>query len=50
MRHEMAILKKATEEQQRQAFNNSTPEQMLRFDADFETWAHKNQLPPSGEG
>ena len=23
---------------------------MLKLDADFETWAHANQLPPSGEG
>ena len=22
----------------------------LRFDADFEAWAHENQLPPNGEG
>jgi phage terminase large subunit-like protein len=46
----MAALKDATEEQQRRALNHSTPEQLLKLDADFETWAHENQLPPSGEG
>ena len=50
MRHEMAILKDATEEQQRAAFKSATGEQLLKLDADFETWAHENQLPPSGEG
>ena len=50
MRHEMAILAKATEEQQRQVFENATPERLLALDADFETWAHENQLPPGGEG
>jgi phage terminase large subunit-like protein len=46
----MAILKSATEEQQRRALSNSTADHLLRFDADFETWAHQNQLPPNGEG
>ena len=50
MRHETAILAKASEEQQRRALENSTPEQLLTLDADFEMWAHENQLPPSGEG
>ena len=27
-----------------------SPEHALRLDADFETWAHANQLPPDGEG
>jgi hypothetical protein len=40
----------ATEEEQRQALRNSTPETLLKWDADFEQWAHDNQLPPSGEG
>jgi phage terminase large subunit-like protein len=50
MRHEMAMLAKATEEQQRKAIEFATVEQLLKWDADFEHWAHKNQLPPSGEG
>jgi phage terminase large subunit-like protein len=50
MRHEMTLMKNATEEQQRRAFKNATPERLLAFDADFETWAHENQLPPNGEG
>jgi phage terminase large subunit-like protein len=27
-----------------------TVERMMTFDADYETWAHQNQLPPSREG
>lgn len=27
-----------------------TPERALAFDADFEVWAHDNQLPPGSEG
>ena len=27
-----------------------TPEHMLKMDADFESWAHRNQLPPPSEG
>jgi len=50
MRHEMAILVAATEAQQRRAFENSTVERLLALDADFEMWAHDNQLPPKGEG
>ena len=50
MHHEMRILKQATEEQQRRAFEGATVEKMLAFDTDFEHWAHKNQLPPGGEG
>jgi phage terminase large subunit-like protein len=46
----MAILKSATEAQQRRAFEHATAEQLLKIDADFETWAHENQLPPNGEG
>jgi phage terminase large subunit-like protein len=50
MRHEMAILKNSTEEQQRRAIERLTVDDALKLDADFETWAHKNQLPPGGEG
>jgi phage terminase large subunit-like protein len=50
MRHEMAILRDADEEVQRRAIARMTPEHALKFDADFETWVHRNQLPPNGEG
>ena len=44
------MLTNATEEQQRQIFKGATVERLLAFDADFETWAHQNQLPPPTEG
>jgi phage terminase large subunit-like protein len=50
MRREMDLLADATEEQQRKALEHATPERLLCLDADFEAWAHANQLPPSGEG
>ena len=50
MRHEMAMLKAATEEQQRRAIKHFSVDDLLKLDADFETWAHWNQLPPNGEG
>src|SRR5213082_889334 len=50
MRHEMALLKNATEELQRRTLRNATADTLIQFDADFETWAHENQLPPNGEG
>ena len=46
----MDALKNATEEQQRRILEHATPEQMLKLDAHFEHWAHKNQLAPPGEG
>jgi phage terminase large subunit-like protein len=50
MRHEMAIMADATEDVQRKALENATAERLLIWDADFEQWAHQNQLPPAGEG
>jgi phage terminase large subunit-like protein len=50
LRHEMAMMAKATEEQQRKVIEQATPEHLLKWDADFEHWAHENQLPPNGEG
>ena len=47
--HEKRILREATEGQQRLALKSATAEQLLAWDADFEEWAHKNQLPPGGE-
>jgi phage terminase large subunit-like protein len=46
----MAAMANATEEQQREALRNATPEKLLKWDADFEHWAHENQLPPVSEG
>ena len=48
--HEKRILREATKEEQRRALKFATAEQLLAWDADFEEWAHKNQLPPGGEG
>ena len=48
--HEKRILSKATAEEQRKAIRFATVEQLIAWDADFEEWAHKNQLPPNGEG
>jgi phage terminase large subunit-like protein len=50
MRREMAILKKASPQLQRRTIHKLTADDALKFDADFETWAHENQLPPGGEG
>src|SRR5690242_18923087 len=50
MRHEMAIMANAPEELQRKIIEQATLERLLKWDADFEHWAHKNQLPPNGEG
>jgi phage terminase large subunit-like protein len=44
------MLAAATEEQQRRILEGATAESLLKYDADFEHWAHKNQLPPNGEG
>jgi phage terminase large subunit-like protein len=44
------MLMNAEEERQRRAIASMSPEHALKFDADFETWAHRNQLPPNGEG
>ena len=46
----MAVLKGAKEEHQRRAIEKMTADDLVKFDADFETWAHRNQLPPCGEG
>lgn len=46
----MALLADATAEQQRKIIEKATFERLLKWDADFEQWAHENQLPPNGEG
>ena len=50
MIHEQRMLAEATEELQRRVIDGATVESLLKYDADFETWAHRNQLPPGGEG
>src|SRR3954469_7633526 len=50
LRHEMGMLANATAEQQSRTIEKMTPESMRAWDADFEQWAHANQLPPNGEG
>jgi hypothetical protein len=50
LRHEKAILHAATAEQQRRVINGMSAEDLAHYDADFENWAHANQLPPNGEG
>jgi phage terminase large subunit-like protein len=50
LRHEQKALINATPEQQRRAFRHLTLDDALKLDADFELWAHENQLPPNGEG
>jgi phage terminase large subunit-like protein len=50
MRHESKILKEAPEALQRKVIETASAEDLLKWDADFEEWAHRNQLPPGGEG
>lgn len=50
LRHERIALRNATEEQQRRTIAHLSFEEALKLDADFELWAHRNQLPPGGEG
>lgn len=46
----MDLLAAASPEQQARAINSMPPMEMLKFDAHFENWAHKNQLPPNSDG
>jgi phage terminase large subunit-like protein len=50
LRHEMDLMAKAPQELQRKVLEKATPESLLKWDADFEHWAHQNQLPPNDEG
>src|SRR4051794_41819213 len=43
-------LRDAGGEAQGRIIGQMSSEAALAFDADFEAWAHKNQLPPNGEG
>ena len=49
-RKQMELLAGASEEDQRRLVWAMSPIDVLRWDAHFESWAHENQLPPSGEG
>ena len=42
--------RKASAEEQRRIINSMTPLDMIALDVWFEFWAHKNQLPPPGDG
>jgi phage terminase large subunit-like protein len=46
----MDLLAAAKEPDQRKALENCTPSDLLKLDADFESWAHKSQRPPPGDG
>jgi phage terminase large subunit-like protein len=46
----IARLQNASEEEQDRIIRAMTPHHALMFDADFEAWAHKAQLPPKDEG
>src|SRR5688500_12096555 len=43
-------LQELSPDEQRELIAAMTPADALTFDADFEAWAHENQLPPNGEG
>lgn len=46
----MEALKNADEERQRKIIGTLSVDDALKLDADFETWAHENQLPPNKDG
>nr|WP_262984878.1 terminase family protein [Sphingomonas daechungensis] len=47
---QMELIANASEEEQRRLIWGMSPIDVLRFDAKFENWAHRNQFPPSGDG
>ena len=49
-RREMMKLASATPEEQARIITAMTPIDLLKWDAHFDSWAHKGQLPPKGEG
>ena len=49
-RRQMKLLAYAPLEQKIEAIAKLAPRDALDFDADFESWAHRAQLPPSQEG
>jgi phage terminase large subunit-like protein len=48
--HAIKLLRSRGEEEQRAIIRWMTPLDQLLFDADFEAWAHRAQLPPNDEG
>ncbi len=44
------LFRKLEPNQQAELLANMSPMDALAFDADFEAWAHANQLPPQSEG
>lgn len=49
-KRQMRTLARASDEEQAAIVGSMTPADMLSWDADFESWAHKAQLPPRQEG
>ena len=49
-KRQMRALARASDEEQAAIVGAMTPADMLSWDADFESWAHKAQLPPRQEG
>ena len=49
-RAQMRQLFEATPEERERIIRLMTVDDMLGWDANFESWAHDSQLPPSGEG
>ena len=47
MVREQQMLAKATEEQQRKVLDGATVESLLKYDADFEHWAHRTSCRPT---
>ena len=46
----LAQLRDASQEEQRRIILKMTPADLAALDSWFEVWAHKNQLPPDGDG
>ncbi|MBV9527741.1 terminase family protein, partial [Sphingomonas sp.] len=47
---DMELLANASPADQEKIICSMSVMDMMKIDADFESWAHENQLPPSGEG
>ena len=48
--HATNLLARRSEDEQRNVIRRMSVSDALLYDADFEAWAHKSQLPPTGEG
>ena len=48
--HAIALLHATSEEEQERIIRSMSPHDALMFDAAFEAWAHKSQLPPKADG